>query len=77
MCSYWMKFCIPFPLESLDLKDTKLRIFVKSSMPFKMAENGKNIVPLNGKTMALCALLVARGRTNASKNSVPLRWNLV
>ena len=46
-------------------------------MPFKMAENGKKIVLLNGKTMAVCALLIARGRTNASKNSVLLKWNLV
>jgi len=48
---YKKKQCNSYPLESMDLKNTKLKISDKRSMSLKMAENGKIIVPLSGKTM--------------------------
>jgi len=41
-----------------------------------MAENGKN-VPLNGKTMVVYALLIARGHTSASKKSAHLKEKVI
>ena len=66
----------PYPLESMDLI-YEIKDFRQKLDALQDGRKWKKIVPLNGKTMAVCALLIARGRMNASKNSVLLKWNLV
>ena len=65
------------PIGINELKIYEIKDFRQKLDALQDGRKWKKIVLLNGKTMAVCALLIARGRTNASKNSVLLKWNLV
>lgn len=66
-------------MKSLPIGINGLKIYEIKDFQQKVdgLEDGRKIVPQSGKTMAMCALLIARGRTSASKKSVHLRRNLV